>query len=131
MIDIEALKREWRAKAAARGVDVTEGATGYQVAIYCAERAKAAHYKRMARRVTAHAQQHPCNWRNAQGCIDGERVAAQQSRYWWAVSGVWSQVEGRWDSAVMRPTEIEAIYRVERRARWGIYRFCRLLKWKE
>jgi hypothetical protein len=43
MVDVEQLKREWREKAAAHGVDRQDGATGYQVATIKAERAKAAH----------------------------------------------------------------------------------------
>jgi hypothetical protein len=42
MVDVETLKHDWREKAAARGVDALEGATGYQVATLKAERAKAA-----------------------------------------------------------------------------------------
>lgn len=131
--DIEALKTEWRARCQERGIDPAAGATTYQVANVLADRARATHHARMAALVEAHAFQHAPssriifhqwhpktrhwelkrwpygNWDDGRGCLDAVKVDIAASRLWWLVVAMWSQRNGRNDSAVWRPAEVRAI----------------------
>jgi hypothetical protein len=125
VINLEALKRDWRAKATARGIDVRHGATSYQVVHIQAARAKASHRRRAAKQVRAQAAAHPHRWLNENGAFDWERVTVQCSRYWWAIGDFWSQEDGREDSVVLRPTEIVAIYNLYQKMERPEMRFLR------
>ena len=142
--DYDAFKRGWRALAGARGVNPLEGPTSYQVVEWKADEARRTHYERLAELVRQHARTHTpedCiavrirergrngiytwrlvhyrygNWDDGYSRVDGVKVDRQASRLWWAWQGLWGQRQARFDSAVLRPTEVVAIAVVNTLAR--------------
>lgn len=91
MIDIDALKRDWRRKAALHGVNVLEGVTVYTEANMKAQAAKEGHYERMAALVREHAERHPLNYDNGYGEADTYKVKRQARRDWWVYAFYWKQ----------------------------------------
>lgn len=108
MIDIEALKREWRRKAALHGVNVLEGVTVYTEANMKAQAAKEGHYERMATLVRAHAQRCPLKYDNGYGFADNVKVERQARRDWWLYTDYWVLGTPQ-DDSVHRHTERTAI----------------------
>lgn len=82
MVDIEELKRKWRAECEKRGIDPVEGATAVQVTLYNAERRKRMHDRYSSVMTLLHYARHP-------ELIPAAGVGWRARKDWWTRETYW------------------------------------------